>query len=121
MNHEWTWMGAGVQEWIWIGVGFSGQVLFFMRFFVQWLASEREGASVIPIAFWYFSLAGGAVLTVYAGLYRRDPVIFLGQIGGMLIYGRNLALVYRGRRQARATTAARVHEPHFGQTVRVES
>ena len=67
---------------IWIAVGFAGQALFFGRFFVQWLASERARRSVIPTAFWYFSIGGGLVLTAYA-IYRRDPVFIVGQASGL--------------------------------------
>ena len=77
---------------LWIIIGFLGQSLFFMRFFVQWLASEKAGRSVIPSAFWYFSLAGGATLFIYA-LWRQDPVFILGQSTGLLIYARNLYFI----------------------------
>ena len=76
----------------WIIIGFIGQSLFFMRFFVQWLASERAGRSIIPNAFWYFSLMGGATLFVYA-LWRQDPVFIIGQSTGLLIYARNLYFI----------------------------
>jgi lipid-A-disaccharide synthase-like uncharacterized protein len=88
-------------EQIWVGIGLLGQALFFMRFFVQWIASERQRRSVIPIAFWYFSIGGAAVLLAYA-IYRRDPVFILGQAGGFFIYGRNLWLIFRERRAAGA-------------------
>jgi len=81
-------------ETIWIIIGFVGQSLFFMRFFVQWLASEKVGKSVIPNAFWYFSILGGVTLFAYA-LYRNDPVFILGQSTGLLIYARNLYFVHR--------------------------
>lgn len=81
-------------ETIWIIIGFIGQSLFFMRFFVQWLASEKAGASIIPHAFWYFSIGGGLALFAYA-LYRQDPVFILGQSTGLLIYVRNLYLIRR--------------------------
>ena len=81
-------------ETIWIIIGFVGQSLFFMRFFVQWLASEKVGKSVIPHAFWYFSILGGVTLFAYA-LYRNDPVFILGQSTGLLIYARNLYFVHR--------------------------
>jgi lipid-A-disaccharide synthase-like uncharacterized protein len=84
---------------IWLGVGFLGQALFFMRFFVQWIQSEREGRSVIPVAFWYFSLAGGAILLIYA-IYKKDPVFILGQAAGFLIYSRNLYFIWRGKATA---------------------
>ena len=79
---------------LWTIIGFLGQTLFFMRFFVQWLASERAGASVVPRAFWYFSFGGGLTLLVYA-IYRQDPVFIFGQGLGLLIYARNLHLIHR--------------------------
>ena len=82
----------------WIGVGFLGQALFSMRFLVQWWASEREKRSIVPVAFWYFSLAGGATLLGYA-IYRQDPVFIIGQMGGLFVYLRNLLLISRERRE----------------------
>lgn len=79
---------------IWLTIGFLGQGLFFMRFFVQWIASEKMGQSVIPNAFWYFSLGGGLVLLSYA-IWRQDPVFMLGQSTGLLIYTRNLYFIHR--------------------------
>lgn len=78
----------------WVLVGYVGQTLFAMRFFVQWLASERAGKSVIPVAFWFFSIGGGMVLLVYA-LYIRDPVFIIGQGLGLFVYLRNLYFVRR--------------------------
>jgi len=83
----------------WVVFGFLGQILFFMRFFVQWIASERRKESYIPLAFWYFSLGGGAVLLTYA-IQRKDPVFIAGQAGGLVIYLRNLVLIYRKRAAA---------------------
>jgi lipid-A-disaccharide synthase-like uncharacterized protein len=85
---------------IWLVVGFAGQALFTMRFIVQWWSSERQKRSVIPVAFWYFSLAGGATLLGYA-IYRQDPVFIVGQAGGLVIYSRNLYFIYRERRDKR--------------------
>jgi len=85
---------------IWLVVGFAGQALFTMRFLVQWWSSERQKRSVIPVAFWYFSLAGGATLLGYA-IYRQDPVFIVGQAGGLFIYSRNLYFIYRERRDKR--------------------
>jgi lipid-A-disaccharide synthase-like uncharacterized protein len=82
----------------WVVIGFVGQTLFFFRFFWQWVASESAKRSVIPDAFWYFSLAGGAVLLIYA-IQRRDPVFTLGQGAGLFIYARNLYLIWRERRR----------------------
>lgn len=86
-------------DWMWLTVGFVGQALFTVRFGVQWIASERAGRSVVPLAFWYFSVLGGLTLLAYA-LYRRDPVFILGQATGVFIYFRNLYLIRRehGRR-----------------------
>jgi lipid-A-disaccharide synthase-like uncharacterized protein len=76
----------------WVAFGFLGQALFSMRFLVQWLASERARRSVIPTAFWYFSIAGSVILLSYA-VYRRDPVFIVGQSMGFFIYFRNLWLI----------------------------
>lgn len=83
----------------WLAVGFAGQALFFMRFFVQWIHSERQRKSIIPVAFWYFSLGGGATLLTYA-IYRADPVFIVGQFCGLFIYSRNLYFIMRARREA---------------------
>ncbi len=85
-------------EMFWLVLGFSAQAVFGGRFVVQWIASERAGRSVVPVSFWFLSLAGGLLLMVYA-LYRRDPVFISGQIAATLIYLRNLYLIYRERRQ----------------------
>ena len=75
----------------WIVLGFVAQGLFTMRFLVQWIASERQKKSVVPVAFWYLSVAGGGLLLVYA-IYRKDPVFILGQATGLVVYVRNLML-----------------------------
>jgi lipid-A-disaccharide synthase-like uncharacterized protein len=79
----------------WVVFGLVGQLMFTLRFVVQWVASERSGRSTVPVAFWYFSLLGGAVLFVYALWYRHDLVFTLGQGAGLFIYARNLALIRR--------------------------
>ena len=79
---------------IWLVVGFAGQALFSARFLVQWLKSERMRRSVVPVAFWYFSLAGGVTLLAYA-IHRHDPVFIVGQASGLFIYLRNLWLIRR--------------------------
>ncbi len=84
---------------IWLAIGFMGQALFSARFLVQWISSEKQKKSVIPVAFWYFSLAGGVTLLSYA-IFRLDPVFIVGQAGGLLVYSRNLYFVLRDRRQA---------------------
>ena len=82
---------------LWVALGFLAQGLFTMRFVVQWLASERAGKSVIPLAFWFFSMAGGLMLLVYA-IQRRDPVFIAGQSLGLLVYVRNLMLIRREKK-----------------------
>lgn len=86
---------------IWLAVGFIGQALFSMRFLLQWLYSEYKRRSVFPLAFWYFSILGGATLLCYA-IYKRDPVFILGQGGGLIVYLRNLQLRLRERRRQQA-------------------
>jgi lipid-A-disaccharide synthase-like uncharacterized protein len=85
-------------EHFWLSVGFVGQAFFSMRFLIQWIASERRKESVIPIAFWFFSIGGGLTLLTYA-LHRRDPVFILGEGAGILIYSRNLYLIWRKQRR----------------------
>lgn len=80
----------------WLALGFAGQALFSARFAVQWIASEKRKQSVVPLAFWWLSIAGGCALLAYA-LYRRDPVFILGQAAGLVVYGRNLALIRKVR------------------------
>jgi lipid-A-disaccharide synthase-like uncharacterized protein len=87
----------GPREIVWIGIGFLGQFLFMMRFLWQWIQSERQRRSIIPIAFWYFSLAGGMTLFAYA-VHRLDPVFITGQSLGLLVYARNLLLIGREKR-----------------------
>ena len=84
---------------IWLAIGFMGQALFSTRFLIQWISSEKQKKSVIPVAFWYFSLGGGVTLLSYA-IFRLDPVFIVGQAGGLLVYSRNLYFVLRERRQA---------------------
>jgi lipid-A-disaccharide synthase-like uncharacterized protein len=83
----------------WVVLGFAAQGLFTARFLVQWIASEKAGRSVVPMAFWWFSIGGGMLLLVYA-LYRKDPVFILGQGLGVFIYLRNLQFVLKERRAA---------------------
>jgi lipid-A-disaccharide synthase-like uncharacterized protein len=84
--------------WLYL-LGFAGQSLFALRFVVQWVASERKGESIIPVYFWYLSLAGSFILLAYA-IFRRDPVFILGQSPGLFVYTRNLMLIYRKRTAA---------------------
>ena len=88
----------------WVALGFLAQGLFTARFLVQWLASERAGHSVIPLAFWLFSIGGGVLLLVYA-LYRKDPVFIAGQAFGVFVYLRNLYFVMRDRKNTEVERA----------------
>jgi lipid-A-disaccharide synthase-like uncharacterized protein len=94
MDHE-TW---------WLLVGFGGQGLFMLRLVIQWLHSERQRRSVIPVSFWYFSVAGALVLLVYS-VHRQDPVFIAGQLLGVAIYVRNLFLIRNERTGARQAPA----------------
>jgi lipid-A-disaccharide synthase-like uncharacterized protein len=87
----------------WVFLGIVAQGLFTMRFLVQWIASERAGRSVIPLAFWIFSIAGGLLLLVYA-LYRKDAVFIAGQAFGVFVYLRNLYFILHERRAAALAT-----------------
>jgi lipid-A-disaccharide synthase-like uncharacterized protein len=89
-------------EHIWLVIGFAGQGLFASRFIIQWFKSEREGRSVIPIAFWYCSLAGGLVTLAYT-IYLKSIPLSLGQASGLIVYSRNLYLIFRERSLLRAT------------------
>lgn len=101
-------MIEAVQSWLyavfveqfdaWIILGFAAQFLFMMRFMVQWIASERVGRSIVPVAFWFFSLGGGVLLFVYA-IKRQDPVFIAGQGLGLLIYFRNLWLIFKEKKR----------------------
>src|SRR3712207_3083738 len=81
----------------WLLFGLIAQVLFGARFIVQWIASERAGRSVMPLAFWFFSMAGGVMTPIY-GLGRREPVIIFCQGPAIVIYLRNLMLILREKR-----------------------
>ncbi|MGV3740926.1 MAG: lipid-A-disaccharide synthase N-terminal domain-containing protein [Burkholderiaceae bacterium] len=91
MKHE-TW---------WLLLGFFGQALFMMRFVIQWIHSERLRKSVVPLAFWHFSIWGGVTLLIYS-IYREDPVFITGQLLGIAIYLRNLHLIKTERLSAEA-------------------
>ncbi len=81
-------------EILFLTIGFLGQGIFASRFIVQWIYSEKKGESYIPIIFWYLSIFGGIGLLTYA-IFRKDPVIIVGQIFGIFIYVRNLILIYK--------------------------
>ena len=109
IENIWLWLG-GIEQFlmglstaqkIWFGLGLVAQGLFFSRFFVQWLASERAGKSVVPALFWYLSISGATLLLAYS-IYREDPVFIIGQTCGVLIYTRNLWLIRREKLQSAA-------------------
>jgi lipid-A-disaccharide synthase-like uncharacterized protein len=85
-----------MHTWIngWVVFGFLGQAIFAARFIIQWIVSEKKKESVVPLSFWYFSIAGGVVLLIYA-IYKKDPVFMLGQASGLVVYVRNLMLIMK--------------------------
>ena len=89
---------------LWLIVGLAGQAIFGGRFIVQWIASERRRQSHIPIVFWYMSLVGGVVTLAYA-IHKKDPVFIIGQGSGVVVYIRNLMLIYRAHRRPAQTTS----------------
>ncbi len=97
-------------------MGFVGQVIFGLRFIVQWVATERHKRSVVPVAFWYLSLLGSAILLSYA-IYQMDPVFIAGFSLNMLIYLRNLYFIHSRAAEQPVTTqdealdGAAPHEP----------
>lgn len=97
------WAALNVTSWYefwWVVIGLFGQLMFTGRFLVQWVQSERQRKSVIPLSFWYLSLSGGLVLLTYA-IHKHDPVFILGQSTGVIIYLRNLWLIHaQTRREA---------------------
>ncbi len=88
----------------WVVVGLIAQFFFTARFVVQWLASERAGRSIIPVAFWFLSMAGGAMLLIYA-IHRKDPVFIAGQAFGLFVYLRNVQMILKEFRRAPAHAA----------------
>ncbi|MFD0673253.1 lipid-A-disaccharide synthase N-terminal domain-containing protein [Cohnella sp. GCM10027633] len=91
-------------EIVWVSIGMLGQVLFSLRFIVQWLASEKAHQTVIPYSFWLLSIAGSVILSAYA-IYRKDPVFILGQTPSVFIYVRNIMLQKGADQRSRQGTA----------------
>jgi len=91
------WETTPTIELVWLTVGLVAQLMFSMRFLIQWIATERARASIIPETFWYFSFFGGILLLAYA-IYRLDPVFILGQATGLIIYSRNIYFIWLGKR-----------------------
>jgi lipid-A-disaccharide synthase-like uncharacterized protein len=95
------------RSWHWdllAAFGFIAQALFAGRFIIQWIASERRKMSHVPVGFWWLSLSGGILMTIY-GVLRRDPVIVFGQAPGLVVYARNLMLIHRHAQHPPAQTA----------------
>ncbi|MFA0813417.1 lipid-A-disaccharide synthase N-terminal domain-containing protein [Microbulbifer epialgicus] len=93
---EW-WAQVQTIERSWLLFGIGAQVIFFMRFVVQWIVSERARRSIVPDAFWYLSLLGGVMMAIY-GIYRADPVIIIGQLTGLFIYSRNIYFIWHTKK-----------------------
>ena len=110
MGHWINWMNA---DSIWLTIGFIGQAIFAARFVIQWLSSEREGRSVIPVAFWYCSVAGGAITLAYT-LHLRSWPLVLGQATPLAIYLRNLYLIHREAARTRSLTALEQRQTRKG-------
>jgi lipid-A-disaccharide synthase-like uncharacterized protein len=91
------WETTPTIELVWLTVGLVAQLMFSMRFLIQWIATERSRVSIIPETFWYFSFVGGILLLAYA-IYRLDPVFILGQATGLIIYSRNIYFIWLGKR-----------------------
>lgn len=102
------WASVSTTELVWLAIGLVAQLMFSMRFIVQWIASERAKQSIVPEMFWYFSLVGGAMLFAYA-IYRVDPVFMLGQGAGLFIYARNIQFIVRGKRDGASEASSGAH------------
>jgi lipid-A-disaccharide synthase-like uncharacterized protein len=87
----------------WLAFGLVAQLFFTARFLVQWISSERAGKSVVPIAFWFFSMGGGLMTLVY-GAVKREPVIIVGQSLATIIYVRNIMLIMKDRARGSETS-----------------
>lgn len=108
-----TWIGERHRflglDWSWLDLlGLVGQLVFSVRFITQWIESERKGDSVIPVSFWYWSIAGSLILTVY-WIFKRSPIGIIANLPNTLIYWRNLHLIRR--RKLAATAAAPTQTP----------
>ncbi len=91
------WADKSAAELVWLGVGLFAQLMFSMRFLIQWIATERARASIVPETFWYFSFLGGLMLLSYA-IHRMDPVFIIGQATGQIIYSRNIYFIWQGKK-----------------------
>jgi lipid-A-disaccharide synthase-like uncharacterized protein len=96
---------------LWKVFGWSAQCVFAMRFIWQWIVSERRKEVVVPLGFWYLSIVGGLMLTVYTVCRTHDPVLITGQAAGLLIYTRNLILLRRREHGNREVVGSTGREP----------
>lgn len=99
------WQSTPDVEKAWLALGLIAQMLFAMRFIVQWIASEKARRSIVPETFWYFSFAGGILLFAYA-IYRLDPVFIIGQGTGLFIYARNMQMIWQTKRDDAAAASS---------------
>jgi lipid-A-disaccharide synthase-like uncharacterized protein len=107
-GQNWVFKLLNITSWyslIWIGIGLGGQLVFSGRMVLQWLISERRRESVVTESFWWISLVGAVTMFAYF-VWRRDPVPMLGQASGIVIYARNLRLIYKHKRRARRAAEA---------------
>lgn len=111
---EW-WSSMSTRDVVWLAIGLGGQSLFVLRWFIQWLASERAGRLVVPDLFWYASLLGGLLVMAY-GIQKPDPVIVLGQFG-VIIYGRNLYFIMKQRRKLEAEAIGGAASPASAESI----
>lgn len=97
MEQAWNWLWKQFSN-PWVLFGFAAQFVFFLRFAVQWFESEKRGHSHIPVAFWWLSIVGGVMILIYAAVKTQDIVFVTAQILSLVIYIRNLMLIYRPRK-----------------------
>jgi lipid-A-disaccharide synthase-like uncharacterized protein len=98
---NWVFRKLNITSWVgvvWLTIGLIGQVLFSGRMVLQWIASERRRRSIITESFWWFSLGGSLLLFSYF-VWRQEPVGMLGQASGIVVYARNLRLIYKHKRR----------------------
>ena len=113
-RRNWVFRALNITSWtnlVWVGIGLLGQLAFSGRMVLQWIVSEKRRQSVITESFWWFSLFGGLTLFSYF-VFRQDPVGILGQTTGIVIYARNLRLIYKQRRRLERSAAAEPHPAH---------
>lgn len=107
------WAETPSTELAWLLIGFTAQLMFSMRFIIQWIASEKARRSIVPETFWYFSFFGGLMLFAYA-IYRVDPVFIMGQGTGLLIYARNIYFIWSDKKNAREMSEQPAAAPDQG-------